>query len=1296
MHKILSIGIFILISINLLGQKSTTIKFNKLTIKDGLSQSTINCVTQDSLGFIWIGTQDGLNRYDGYGFKVFKQNAHARTGLKDSYINCLMQDFEDNLWVGTQSGGISKISLTNSKLTHFNDFSELENANIRDLKIDVDSTIWIATAKQGVFHYLPRENQLKSYSALDGLTTSKINTLVVTSSSVFVGTDGAGLNIINKSTEEVSYINSGNTIMDDNTIRIIKKQDKEHLFIGTNNGLYLLTIEGNEVRRIDKNIIEISNDFSVISSVQQLPNGDIFYGTQGNGLYKVIVRDNDTSYVNYHYNDYDPTAISSNIVNEIFLDQTGTVWVGTQDGLSFFDPVKQGFEHYNFVNGEKNSLLDKTVWAIFEKNNVIWVGNRKGITRINKKDNKYYHYPYRSDNPMDPNNHSVYAIKVDDKNRVWVGATGGLYQLITSPDYKTAEYKKVPFKDEGVDDADSRVFTLYNENDSVLWIGGREGIGELNLKTLKTKYFSANLGYNMPKKECRAIFVDRQLNLWLGYTGGGLVKVKRTRDNSSEKYTFKRFVNNPNDTNSLSNNTVLSIYQDFQDRIWVGTYGGGLNLFIKGNQTFKCFTEESGLANNSIYGVLEADTGVLWISTNYGLSKFYIGKDIFENYHESDGLQSNEFNTGAYFKGDNGKLYFGGINGFNAFYPSDIKSNPIPPKVVINNILISNKPIREEIDSLPDVPFLKQVYLNYRQNNLTFKFSALHYTYPKGNKYKVFMKGVDESPTYLEDLQQINYSNLSTGKYTFEVWAANSDGQWGETPATLELIITPPFWKTWWFITIASIFLVGIVLLSYVLRVQAIKSQKRKLAFLVEKRTKMVTRQKEQIEKQKKALEVEKEKADKLLSNILPSETAEELKNKGKAKTRKYRMVTVMFSDIVGFTKIAEKMEPTVLVKKLDHLFKEMDKITEKNQVEKIKTIGDAYMAAAGVPLRDKENPIHAVLAALEIQDYMTKLKEKAEEEGRDDYWQLRIGIHTGDVIAGVIGSKRIAYDIWGNTVNVANRMETASEPCKVNISGTTYDSIAPYFDCTYRGKIPTKNKGEMDMYFVDQIKPHLSRGGLGITPNKKFYDYINLHIYSNINYKKAERHIMKILTDRLSPNLHYHGIHHTYDVVEAVERLAIMEGVLDEDIFVLKSAATYHDAGFVEQYEANEPIGARMAEEILPLYGYTEDQVEEVKKLIYATIIPHNPNSKLEEIICDADLDYLGRDDFHQIADTLRRELRDHGKINSDRLWDEIQVKFLTQHKYFTKSAKKLREAKKAKHLEEIKKRLEEDNYKD
>ena len=441
------------------------------------------------------------------------------------------------------------------------------------------------------------------------------------------------------------------------------------------------------------------------------------------------------------------------------------------------------------------------------------------------------------------------------------------------------------------------------------------------------------------------------------------------------------------------------------------------------------------------------------------------------------------------------------------------------------------------------------------------------------------------------------------------------------------IIVSPPFWFTWEFYVALGVFLLLLTWFVYILRVKSIKRQQRRLAFLLKEEQKLY-KQKNQIEIQNKKIEREKEKADELLLNILPQETADELKNKGVAKTRQYRKVTVMFTDIKDFSKVAETMDPDRLVKSLDNLFREFDKIIEKYEIEKIKTMGDAYMAVGGVPLRDKENPINCVLAALEIQRFMERLKQESIERG-EGFWELRIGIHTGDVIAGVIGSKRIAYDVWGSTVNIAQRIETSGETWKVNISESTYEQIFPYFQCTDRGKIPTKNTGDISMYFVEGIKPHLSVKSEGIIPNKKFREYVDLHLYSSINYRKAERHIMKVLKDGLPDNLHYHGIHHTYDVVKAVERIAIMEGVMDEDIFVLKSAATYHDAGFVEKYDKNEPIGARLAEEILPKYGYTDHQIEQVKELIYATIIPHKPKNKLEQIICDADLDYLGRDDF-------------------------------------------------------------------
>ncbi|KAA3645753.1 MAG: guanylate cyclase [Bacteroidetes bacterium] len=491
-----------------------------------------------------------------------------------------------------------------------------------------------------------------------------------------------------------------------------------------------------------------------------------------------------------------------------------------------------------------------------------------------------------------------------------------------------------------------------------------------------------------------------------------------------------------------------------------------------------------------------------------------------------------------------------------------------------------------------------------------------------------------------------------------------------------------------------SLFLLLVILIGVYLfyrdRIRRVQKQKDLLESQVKQRTIEIIKQKEKVERQKKLLEEEKEKTEKLLLNILPREMADELKNKGKAKARHYRKATVMFTDFKGFTKVAESYSPQDLVAELDSYFIKFDEIVNKYNVEKIKTIGDAYMCAGGVPIRNKSNAIDTTLAALEIQRAMSDIKQKKIEMGETP-WEIRIGIHSGDLIAGVVGIKRFAYDIWGDTVNVAAHMEAAGEVGKVNISETTYEAIAEFFITEYRGKVNAKNKGEIDMYFVHAIKPELSENEDGVTPNEAFWHYVNLKLYSNINYRNAEKYIVKRLAGDLPDGLHYHGIHHTMDVCEAVERLAIWEGVKGEELYLLKTAALYHDAGFIDSYESNEPIGAKLAKEMLPSFGYTEPQIEQVIELIESTKIPQNPKNHLEEIMCDSDLDYLGRGDFYPIAETLRQELIEFGKIGTDeKTWINMNIGFLTQHKYFTKSAKQRREPVKQERLKELKMKAE------
>ena len=480
-----------------------------------------------------------------------------------------------------------------------------------------------------------------------------------------------------------------------------------------------------------------------------------------------------------------------------------------------------------------------------------------------------------------------------------------------------------------------------------------------------------------------------------------------------------------------------------------------------------------------------------------------------------------------------------------------------------------------------------------------------------------------------------------------------------------------------------------VVLFGVLSWVRIIKRQKLKLDALIEEKIQKIKEQKEKIEIQKGLVEVEKAKTDALLYNLFPKDVAEELKTKGKASPKHYSSASVLFTDIKGFTQIAEDFRPKELVKILDRYFTKFDEIIEKYRVEKIKTIGDSYMCASGLPVRNATHAVDIVMAGLEIRNYILKLKHEFISKG-ERYLDLKIGVHTGECVAGVAGKTRLAYDIWGNTVNVAHRMQETCSIEKINISGKTQALVEPFFEFTYRGKVPAKNKGELNMYYVDRIKAEFSADEAGNEPNSMFWEYVNLHFNSKIDFRNMERYVLNFLSNNLPDNLHYHGLHHTVAVEKAAELIALEEGIRGEELFLLKTAALLHDAGFTEQYANNEEIGAEIAAKILPNFGYTDAHIQTIQRLIIATSVPQKPSDLLEQILCDADLFYIGKKSFHDIADTLKQELLDREVVENDFEWDKIQVKFLTDHHYHTSYAKRISVEKKKIRIAEIKERIE------
>lgn len=399
-------------------------------------------------------------------------------------------------------------------------------------------------------------------------------------------------------------------------------------------------------------------------------------------------------------------------------------------------------------------------------------------------------------------------------------------------------------------------------------------------------------------------------------------------------------------------------------------------------------------------------------------------------------------------------------------------------------------------------------------------------------------------------------------------------------------------------------------------------------------------------------------------------------KSSEKSSSLKFNMVTVVFADIHGFKEITSEMNAEQLIDQLDHILMQFDEITKKYHLEKIKTIGDSYMCAGGIPYKNITNPIEVVLAAFEM---LQLVKENAK---KSHVWEVRLAVHTGPVTASINGKNKINYEIKGDTVNISSRIESSGKNGFLIISAMTYELVKEFFDCEFHGKMPVKYKGLLDLYQVVGIKQELSIDEKGLLPNKQFYSKFAL-----IQFHDLQEVILDMMEKELPPDLHYHSIKHTVDVVTEVELIGWAEGISDDDLLLLKTAALFHDVGHIKSYTEHEYYSTVFAREILPEYNYSSDQIEKICEIIMSTKLPPRPQSLLQEIICDADLDYLGRSDFVPVSNTLYEELKNRSLIGTLDEWNRKQIEFISNHQYFTGTARKLREINKQNQIERINK---------
>jgi adenylate cyclase len=580
--------------------------------------------------------------------------------------------------------------------------------------------------------------------------------------------------------------------------------------------------------------------------------------------------------------------------------------------------------------------------------------------------------------------------------------------------------------------------------------------------------------------------------------------------------------------------------------------------------------------------------------------------------------------------------------GFSYYSRLNPENVPVISRIILNNDSVVS-PLTYKSDSL--IVYNGSLILKRTKSNIVFEIRS-----DQNLEFQFMLKGFDSKWSTWKKYSYKEYTNLISGHYTFNTRYRDKDQVVHNLKPVFFIVL--PRWHLSLPAILCYFFLIFVIIwTSY----DQLKFRFARTQFMLEQ---IINNRTEELIR-------EKEKTETLLSNVLPKNTAAELMAKGKATKIKYNFVTVLFSDIQGFTKIAEEMNPEVLIDELDKFFFHFDSVVEKFGIEKIKTIGDAYMCAGGIPERNRTNPVEVILAALEMQKYMLNLKTTSEIQGMK-FWDIRIGIHTGTVVAGVVGQKKLSYDIWGDTVNTASRMESSGDAGKINISGTTFEFVKEFFVCEHRGKMPVKYKGELDMYFVNGIVDDLRDENGG--PNHRFILKMQL-----IKLQDIEEYVLKMFDDEAPPNLYFHNALSAKNICNQVDLLSGAEKLGEEEHIHLKLAAVFLFTGYISDYDRPLEGACQIVEEVLPKFGFSKKDVDATKEIIVNSF-----NLKLESssdyILHDARYDYYGRVDFIKLTEKLLKEETEYGKVRDPKEWLQEMEKMVSGLEFKTDTANLLR----------------------
>lgn len=835
----------VLFTISTSAQKKS--RFQQLSIENGLSQNTVNTIFQDSRGFMWFGTQNGLNRYDGVTVTVFKNIPGDSTSIANSDVYAAFEDQDKNLWFGTRSG-LSRFNRDTDNFSNFEDDAQSLFAMrpVWCLVGDQEkNTIWIG-ASGGLFQFDTNSKRFKHFKINDSIQNANSiravcdagdNTLLICPT---VGV----LKIFNKQRKVFSELkHPGISAIRD--VNCLQRDNHGNIWMGKEDGTL---VRYDRASHSFKEFTALKRVYPIRALLEDR-EGNLWIGTDKGGAFlfdesreKVIPLG-------------EKTQNGTDVVLSFCNDAKGDIWLGTYHGGAYlFDKVDTTFNHLVPYPEVKYADENNSVLAVYDDGKNVWMGTDGGGL-VRKRDAKTEYY--RKGSGSDIAGNTILCISAGQRDELYLGTYADGFSILDKKSGSIRTYNT----SNGLND--NSVWAIYNDGE-VVWIGtNKGGINLFNTQTKKFTYFTNTLKdeSTISSNTIRCIFKDSRNKFWIGTVSG--LNIFNADDS-----TFSSFYHRSPD-NTLSNANILCIHEDSRKNLWFGTHGGGVNRYDYRTDTFISFQEKDGLAGNIVYGILEDAQGNLWMSTNKGLSRFDVVKKEFKNFDTRSGLASSQFNVGAYYKSKDGRMYFGGIEGVNAFYPHFIRQNSYIPPVVFTEFQLFNKPVGVGADSplKKAIGETSEIELSYMQSVFSIRFAALNFTHADKNNFQYMLEPFDKEWIHAGSGNIATYTNLDPGSYTFKVKGSNNDGLWNEVPATLNIVIRPPFWKTLWFESLMVIIAVMILYGAYRLKVSSMKKQREMLTRLVDQRTAEIE------EKNRLLLETEKKNAQ-LLHQKLNDELA--------------------------------------------------------------------------------------------------------------------------------------------------------------------------------------------------------------------------------------------------------------------------------------------------------------------------------------------------------------------------------------------------------------------------------------